>query len=313
MKRKSHRAGQPFFPVLLFLVIFSVTACSAPTSNPTAKPIPSQLTPTALVATSIPLQPEPTQTPVPLAAEVNGEGIPLAEYQASLAQLQAAQAKLGKSDPPETLRQKVLDDLTGSTLLAQAAFQDGYQISESDLDKRIARLAQSSGGEAGLSAWETSQRFTSATFRQSLKRALAANWKRDQIFAAVPRTAEQVHARQILVYNKDDADRALGKLIPGIDFATLAYQYDPVTGGDLGWFPIGYLTDPAVESAAFSLQPGEISPVIEGKVGFHIIQVIERDPQRLLSPDARLALQQKAFQEWVSTHREQSKITIIVP
>ena len=313
MKWKSHRVFQPGVFALLFLLTFSVTGCVSPTPNPTGNPSRSPGTPTIQAATSTPLQPEPTQTSIPLAAEVNGDGIPLAEYQTGLAQLQAAQMKLGRSDSPEAQRQKVLDDLIVSTLLAQAAFQAGYKISESELDQRIARLAQESGGESALAAWKSSQGFTPETFRQSLKRSLAANWQRDQIFAAVPQTADQVHARQILVYNKEDADHALGKLIPGIDFATLAYQYDPVTGGDLGWFPIGYLTDPAVEAAAFSLQPGEISQVIEGKVGFHIIQVIERDPHRPLSPGARLALQQKAFQEWVSTHREQSKITISVP
>ncbi len=44
------------------------------------------------------------------------------------------------------------------------------------------------------------------------------------------------------------------QLQAGADFATLAYRYDPLTGGDLGWFPRGVLTQPAVEEAAFSLQ-----------------------------------------------------------
>jgi parvulin-like peptidyl-prolyl isomerase len=67
-----------------------------------------------------------------------------------------------------------------------------------------------------------------------------------------------------------------------------------------------------VEEAAFQLQPGEISPLIESSVGFHIVQVIAREPARLLSPDARRVLQHKALQTWVKARRESSTIEILV-
>lgn len=63
-------------------------------------------------------------------------------------------------------------------------------------------------------------------------------------------------------------------------FSTLAtlYSEDPGSagkGGELGFFPRGYMVS-EFEAAAFSLKPGEVSPVIETQFGFHIIQFIER-------------------------------------
>lgn len=63
-------------------------------------------------------------------------------------------------------------------------------------------------------------------------------------------------------------------------FSTLAtlYSEDPGSagkGGELGFHARGYWVS-EFETAAFSLKPGEVSPVIETKFGFHIIQFIER-------------------------------------
>ena len=86
-----------------------------------------------------------------------------------------------------------------------------------------------------------------------------------------------------------------------------------MTGGDLGWFPRGYLPDKKLEEAAFSLQPDQFSAVIESPAGFHILQVLERDPQHPLSPDARLALQTQAVVDWLAQRRTQSQIEILLP
>lgn len=41
-------------------------------------------------------------------------------------------------------------------------------------------------------------------------------------------------------------------------------------GGELGWFQRGQL-QPALEQAAFALQPGGVSEVLEGPAGFHVL------------------------------------------
>jgi peptidyl-prolyl cis-trans isomerase C len=139
---------------------------------------------------------------------------------------------------------------------------------------------------------------------------MAAAWMRDQIIATLPATAEQVHVKQILFYNAEEAQNVYALLQSGWDFNVLAEQYDPLTKGELGWFPRGYLEHPTIEEAAFALQPGQYSPVVESSIGFHILYLVERDPQHLLSPDALLALQERALQDWLSLRRNESTIVV---
>ena len=116
---------------------------------------------------------------------------------------------------------------------------------------------------------------------------------RDQIITAVPETADEVHVLQILLPTKAEADEVYSSLQSGKDFLQVASTYDPLTKGDLGWFPRGYLNDPAIEEAAFGLQPGQYSQVIQTDIGFHILYLLERDPEHQLQPDARRVLQVK--------------------
>lgn len=68
-------------------------------------------------------------------------------------------------------------------------------------------------------------------------------------------------------------------------FNTLAvlYSEDPqsaVRGGELGYLPKSNL-DPAFAEAAFSLKPGKISKIVESEFGFHIIQLIDRQGDKI--------------------------------
>lgn len=73
------------------------------------------------------------------------------------------------------------------------------------------------------------------------------------------------------------ADSVRARAVAGEDFATLAREYsqDKATaskGGDLGTLGRGDLA-PALEKAAFALEPGQISQVVESPYGLHIIRL----------------------------------------
>ncbi|RPI34313.1 MAG: hypothetical protein EHM70_03245 [Chloroflexota bacterium] len=294
---------KPVGRTLLFMIALLILAsCGRNLPTPTAT---SALPTLTLPASATPTPFEPSPTPEPLAALVNGEEITLEEYLAELARFQIAQ-------PGVSGDALVLADLVDQALLAQAAVQAGFVLDDAGLQARIDQLAQQVGGAQALMDWQASHGYTGESFQVALKRAAAAAWMRDQITASAPETVEQVHARQILLYNSEQANQVLSQIRAGIEFATLASEYDPVMSGDLGWFPRGYLTEKAVEDAAFALQPGEISAVIETPLGFHILEVIERDAQRLLDPDARLTLQSLSIKSWLAERRSQSEIQIFV-
>lgn len=295
------------FPLILLFLLLA--ACSA-------TPAVETLTPPGLPAvtdTAPPAQPTATTISVPLAFTVNGEGLPLDEFNAELERYRQSQTALGLEIDEDEARQTVLDDLVAQVLLAQAARESGFNLDDQALQERIDELTAQLGGADALSAWQQANGYDEAGFRSALKRSAESAHMRDQILSSIPPTIEQVHIRQILTYNEADAQSAQASLNAGTEFETLAARYDPTTRGDIGWFPRGFLDLQAIEEAAFSLPVGAVSPIIETEIGFHIIQVIERDSARPLAFDALLALQAKALEDWVEARHAESEIVILIP
>ncbi|HTW66008.1 MAG TPA: peptidylprolyl isomerase [Bryobacteraceae bacterium] len=114
------------------------------------------------------------------------------------------------------------------------------------------------------------------------------------------RTPARVHARHILLSTtnkpkdqvpkiKAQAEDILKQIKAGGNFAELAKKYsqDPGSaqkGGDLGWVSRGQMVK-NFEDTVFALKDNEISPVVTTEYGFHIIQVLERQPAHLQTLD----------------------------
>ncbi|MGC8837598.1 MAG: peptidylprolyl isomerase [Anaerolineae bacterium] len=130
--------------------------------------------------------------------------------------------------------------------------------------------------------------------------------------ARIPTTAEQVHARHILVNNEEMARLVLNRLKAGDDFAAVAKEFSQDTstkdqGGDLGWFPRGRMV-PEFEEAAFSLPVGEVSEPVKTQYGYHIIKVEERDPNRPLDQTALEEMRAQALDNWLAEQRAAAQI-----
>ena len=252
----------------------------------------------------------PTATPEPMAFTVNGEGISLVDFDAEVARYIAAQDALGKPVSSTDATSVVIEDLIAQLLLAQGARANGFTLDDSALQSRVDSLAAQIGGMDVLSKWESEHGYTEQAFRSALKRGAESAWMRDKIVTALPSTVEQVHVQQILLYNEGTAQSFLAQLNGGADFDELALQADPLTRGDLGWVPRGYLLDANFEEIAFALAVGEHSDVITTDVGFHILRDLERDMGRPLSPDATLALQEIALKQWIEAQRQQADVVL---
>jgi peptidyl-prolyl cis-trans isomerase C len=292
--------------LLFCLLIISLTGCSTSQPSPSVVPTVSQA---VLTATSTIVQ--PTATPdVPMAAIVNGEGIPLDQYQSELKRYQAGISADNQQAGTKKPEEIVIQDMIDQVLLAQGAAEKGFSVDDVKLQDRLNQLIETLGGQSALDGYEQAQGYSPDEFKYALRVSIASTWMRDQITATVPRTADQIHAQQIFLTDQTEAQAVLQEIKSGSDFATVAEEYDPVTRGDIGWFPRGYLTQQKVEDAAFALQPGGVSDVIQSDIGFHIIKVIERDAQHSLTPDAYSTLQHLAIQQWLQDKQKASQIEI---
>src|SRR5439155_488089 len=97
------------------------------------------------------------------------------------------------------------------------------------------------------------------------------------------------------------ADEILGKLVNGAEFERMAQLYSEDStrehGGDWGWVERKTLAAP-LEKAAFSLEPGKISNIIEFGGNYYILKVEDKhggDTKSLA--DARADIEKKLIQQ----------------
>lgn len=288
---------------------------------------PSDAAPSEADATATPAgdsaQEVPVDTTEPAAAIVNGEPIAMAEYERQVTRYEASMVAAGQ-DPstPEGQtalaqgRQWVLDLLVEQKLIEQKAVQEGVTVTEADIDATIDSLRAEIGADA-FESWLAQESLSLEEMRAQLRQDMLATQMANRIAEAVPTQAEHVHARHIVVATPEEAQLVLSQLQAGGDFASLArtYSQDISTrdlGGDLGFFPMGVLTSKEVEAAAFALQPGQLSDVIQSELGYHIVQVVERVSDREIEPENLRLLRDQAVRMWLDELRASADIQVFV-
>ncbi len=315
--------------LLVLILLVLVSACEAPPAEPTPAPEVPTAQPEETVDEAVPepteaaITPEPTPVQEPLAALVNGEAIPLAEFERQLARYETSMIASGlDASTPEGEaafaqgRQWVLDLMIEQALIEQSAIAAGVTVSDSEVDETVASIRDEVGEEA-FSDWLDQEGIGLEEMRDQLRSDMLATAMANRIAEAVPPQAEHVHARHIVVGTEEEARRILSQLQAGGDFAALArmHSQDLSTrdlGGDLGVFPLGVLTSEEVEVAVFALQPGQIGDVVESELGYHVVQVVERFPDRPVEEENLRLLRDQAVRDWLEQLRATAEIQVFV-
>jgi len=265
------------------------------------------------------VQAGPTTTPpavaptqpgsVPLAALVNGK-TPITVAQLDSEVNRQLDARKSLNDPPpvdlNAFRDSILNSLIQQTLIEQAAVIQGVVVTDQDVETEIQSYIQAAGGRDKWLLQVAADNMTEIEYRAGLRSALITLKMRDLVTANIGTTAEQVHARHILVADLNTANQLFQQIQSGADFAALANKYSldlttKQSGGDLGWFTRGQLLQKTVEDAAFSLAINQFSSPIKSELGYHIIQVLEKVSNRPIDPATRSRLAEQTFETWLQT------------
>ena len=166
--------------------------------------------------------------------------------------------------------------------------------------------------EWAKAAQEGAGGFREADFRQLLDSSLYRDKLAEALKTEFPTTEEQIHARHILVETREEAESALSRLDQGEAFEDLAAELsmdesNKDTGGDLGWFPRGQMV-PEFDAAAFALQPGETSEIVETQFGFHIVRIDERDADRELDEMLLTNHHAQMLEDWYAARRASPEV-----
>ncbi len=284
----------------------SATATAAPpTATSTPTPTPS---------------PTPTPTPpAPLAAQVNGQYIFLADYEKQVSQYEQSLRDFGVDLTGEEgkarlaqAREDILEGMIDEALIAQGGAALGVNVSEEELEAQLQADIESGGGQAAFDRWLAATGQTEEDYKEMLRRSLFSQRVWDVVTSDVPTAVEQVHVRVIALESEQEAQEVLALIHQGEDFATLARErsLDVATqdeGGDLGWFPRG-VVDPVLENAAFALQPGQVSEPLPLGDRYYLVQVVEREEARPLPDDMLWQLKQSKFDQWLEDLRAKAVI-----
>jgi foldase protein PrsA len=257
-------------------------------------------------------------------ATVNGQEITWADYEPELKQsLYSITLQYGLDwyqaenlDLLGSLQDDILETVIDRTVLRQGAAEEGIEITGEAVEARIEEENTAVLESGMFSSWEQflgEYGLSEEYFARLMEDALLI----DQVSEAhaPSREAEQVHARHILVADEETGEQVISRLEGGEEWATLASELSEDTsnkasGGDLGWFPRGVMVT-EFEDAAFSLEPGTTSDLVQTDYGYHIIQVLEKG-MREVDDETYQNLLSDAFLSWVDEQRADAEIAIAV-
>lgn len=257
-------------------------------------------------------------------ATVNGEEITWIEFEPELHQALYSVTQQYAIDwnLPENIallgpfQDQILQAVIDRTLLRQVASEDGIEVSPSEAQVLVEEEKSAILDSGLFSSWEEykEQAGLSDEYFARLVEDSALVEKVGEAYGP-DREVEQIHAAHILVADEETGREVLARLNDGENWATLALEYSQDTGnkeygGDLGWFPRGQMVA-EFEDAAFSMEPGETSDLVQSQFGYHIIQVLDKGMHELDEQSYSL-MQQQAFVEWLDEKRATADIAILV-
>ena len=119
---------------------------------------------------------------------------------------------------------------------------------------------------------------------------------------------EKIYVKHIIVETREAAEKAMVELDTGRPFEVVAQEMNidasKARGGDIGWYPRGRLV-PEFETAAFALQKGEVSAIVQTRFGFHIIKLEDRQAAQVKPfEDVQEEVRLQAIQEKVENQRK---------
>ena len=237
------------------------------------------------------------------------------------------------------LRCNLLNQLISQKLLLIQAEKDSVEVSDNQIDQQLdARLRyfirQIGSSEKLEEYYNKSIPEIRADFRELLSEQLRTQKMRQQLIQdvkvspseveefyknmaedSIPMVNQKVQIAQIIKYppesnqaEKQARQRLLElrkRIMDGEKFSTLAVLYSEDRGTSSKGGELGYRTseelDPEFADAAFSLQEGEVSGIVESSYGYHLIKLLDRREDEvnvrhiLIKPDIGPEQQQKVI------------------
>jgi len=263
------------------------------------------------------------------AASVNGKLISKSQYERDLSVFQKRAAQEGRqlSDADlTTVKNRILENLIDTEVLYQQSQKEGVKVDDQAINEQIETIKKRFFDEAAYKKALEEMDVSEKEIRAQIRRGLAINQLLDTNVSQkitvteeeskkyynnklnLFKQPEQVKASHILIKVAPDAEESKKnqarkkietvqkKVRQGEDFGLLAKANSegPTAqrDGDLGYFNRGRMAKP-FEDAAFALNVGEVSGIVETQFGYHLIKVTDKKTARTIPyKETQLRLEQ---------------------
>lgn len=227
---------------------------------------------------------------------------------------------------------QVIEQLITEELIRQAAEAAGVQLTDDDIESELAKVREQFPSEqqyhdtlnqVGLTEDKLKEQMQSQVLLDKMlaSEVQVTDAQVSELFEQRKQELtdpERIRASHILVGTREEAEQILDEFQAGAEFAALAAEHSTdgsaMQGGDLGYFGHGDMVLP-FEEAAFALEQGELSGIVETQYGFHLIKVTDV-PRNWTLEDKQEELQLELEQQelgmkrtqWLSASRDAAKI-----
>ncbi|MBW2668608.1 MAG: peptidylprolyl isomerase [Deltaproteobacteria bacterium] len=277
------------------------------------------LTAVSLVYIAMPVFAEEKKIPDGAVATVNGVAITQDDFDKEMARVSSQFARGGRSLTESQLpdiKNRVLKTLINRELLYQESQNKGIKVEDAEVNQQVDVMKKRFPNEDEFKTALLEMKISEAELKSQIRKGMAIQQFVDKdlvqdvkvsetevkdFYKKNPdmfKQAEQVKASHILIKVDTQADKSAKdqankkikeiqkKLEDNADFAVLAKEYSEgpssANGGDLGYFERGRMVKP-FEDAAFKLKPGEVSGMVETPFGYHLIKVVDKKPESVVS------------------------------
>lgn len=234
------------------------------------------------------------------------DGDPITLYELRGYEREDIRTRQGSARPDSAV---LLDALITDRLIAKEAVEKGVIVRDEDVDRYVNDIKQRNKlSDEQLNAALEAQGLTVDEYRKQIRHEI----ERQQLIgreirgkvSVTPEEVQRYYESHLSEYEtpkrfkiahivlalppdasaaqveatKAEAQLVYDQIEDGADFAEMAKQYSQdstaSSGGELGWFEPKQLVDSLADAAA-QLQPGEVSPPVEGPGGIHLVKLLE--------------------------------------
>ncbi len=267
-------------------------------------------------------------------AVVNGEKIPRPELEQKVNFVKQRYASQGQQLGQEQLsamKKDIAQSLVEKTLLYQKSRELGIQVDPEQVSSQMEQFKNQFPDEKQYEQQLSGLGYTEDSLRSEIEENMAIQQLIEKEIASTIsiteedlksyyeenakefETPESVKARHILIKVDQEADKAEKqaarekmqkiekRVAEGESFSEVAKAESECPssekGGDLGFFSQGQMVKP-FEEAAFSMESGDVSDIVETRFGYHLIKVEDKKPASKKSFDeVRQGLEQRLKQD----------------